>query len=464
MSLINQVLNDLEKRGASTNIGEATIRVVPLQKSHAAFWWIFSLLSLSLLLVIVWLNLGHDIHLIVDEPTVISASSAPAQTQAASQPIANSTIDAEAEAAAVQQLNKPFKATAALEKPLVQMSPLILNVSPNPVTGNGSKQTLTLSGSNYASDAKLILRTPRRNVFDRREIVLQNADKIVFSVNFGKKAGPWSVEVVNPSGHSSGQFVFAVKSGAPVAEVIQPKNKAEASPVNDETTKTNVEAKPAPKNTVVKPKAAEKTELAVAEGGISKQVTQNTPQQQAENEFRKAYGLMQQSQISAAISGFETTLQLDAGHQQARQTLVRLLLEQKRSTDAERVLREGLQFDPKQSNLALLLARMQVGRNELSQALETVQKSLPYADKQADYQAFVAALLQRQNRHKEAIDFYRIALNLKPQSGVWQMGMGISLRAEKRTEEAREAFNRALESKSLNADLQAFVTQQLKEL
>jgi MSHA biogenesis protein MshN len=203
---------------------------------------------------------------------------------------------------------------------------------------------------------------------------------------------------------------------------------------------------------------------AVSAPGISKQPTQISPQQQAENEFRRAYGLMQQGQTTAAMSAYETVLQLDAGHLMARQTLFRLLIESKRNAEAERLLQEGIQHDPRQSSLTLLLARIQVGRNELPQALETMQKSLSYAERQADYQAFFAALMQRQNRHSEAISHFQNAVQLNPQSGVWWMGLGISLREQQRKEEARIAFNRALATNTLNAELKEFVTQQLKEL
>lgn len=287
-------------------------------------------------------------------------------------------------------------------------------------------------------------------MYANRPIVMQNQDQIVISVNFGKLAGSRSVEVVNASGHSSGQFMFMVQT-APAVASAQTRNKT---------------ALPAAASTqnAAQPRPVETPPAAMQAGGVSKQPTQITPQQQAENEFRKAYGLMQQGQASAAVSGYETALQLDAGHLVARQTLVRLLLENKRNADAERALREGLQHDQKQHSLAMLLARMQVGRNELPQALDTMQKSLPYAQQQADYQAFVAALLQRQNRHREAIIYFQNALQLSPQSGVWLMGLGISLRAEQRNAEARDAFNRAMESHNLSAELQSFVTQQLKEL
>jgi MSHA biogenesis protein MshN len=195
-----------------------------------------------------------------------------------------------------------------------------------------------------------------------------------------------------------------------------------------------------------------------------KQIKQVTAQQQAENEFRKAVGLIQQGRSSEAMTACEAALQLDAGHDQARQTWVGLLLEAKRNGDAERVLQDGLKRNPKNTTFAMWLARLQVERNATPLAIFTLQKTLPYADQQADYQAFVAALLQRQNRHKEAVTHYQIAVQLTPSSGLWWMGFGISLQAVQRNEDARDAFKHALETRALNAELQAFIVQRLKEL
>ena len=112
----------------------------------------------------------------------------------------------------------------------------------------------------------------------------------------------------------------------------------------------------------------------------------------------------------------------------------------------------------------MLLARLQVERGTIDEAMATLEKSLPHADSQADYQAFYAALLQRQGRHKEAITHYQIVLQLVPGNGVWLMGYGISLQAVQRDEDARNAYQRALESKMLNPELEAFVQRKLREL
>jgi MSHA biogenesis protein MshN len=202
----------------------------------------------------------------------------------------------------------------------------------------------------------------------------------------------------------------------------------------------------------------------VPEGGVNKKIKPLSAQQQADNEFRRANGLMQQGHIDEALAGYEAALQLDAGHEAARQAMAVLLLQNKRNADAERVLQEGLKLNIKNSSFAMLLARIQVDRDASWSALLVLQKTLPYAERQPDYQAFVAALLQRLNRHKEAVMHYQAAVQLSPNSGVWQMGLGISLQALQRNEEARVAFKRALETHTLNDDLQTYVKQQLKAL
>jgi MSHA biogenesis protein MshN len=189
-----------------------------------------------------------------------------------------------------------------------------------------------------------------------------------------------------------------------------------------------------------------------------------SPKQQAEDEYSQAMALISQGRKSEAQRDLENAIRLAPSHQQARQALVGLLLDEKHNGDAERVLRQGLRTDPKQVGLAMLLARLQVERGALTKALGTLQKTERYAGEQADFQAFLAAVLQRMGRHDEAVAHYQAALRQSPNSGVWLMGLGISLQALKRNMEARDAFRRAIDSHSLSAELQDFVGRRLKEL
>jgi MSHA biogenesis protein MshN len=197
---------------------------------------------------------------------------------------------------------------------------------------------------------------------------------------------------------------------------------------------------------------------------INKQMRELTPQQRAENEYRHAVALIQQGRVNEAIGTLASALQFNPHHAAARQTLVGLLIEAKRSGEAEPLLQEGLNVDPAQTGFAMILARLQVGRGETQAALDTLGRSLPYAGDKPDYHAFLAALLQREGKHRDAVEHYLVALRNAPQSGIWLMGLGISLQAENHDGEAKDAYERALATRALTPELQAFVAQRLKQL
>lgn len=207
-----------------------------------------------------------------------------------------------------------------------------------------------------------------------------------------------------------------------------------------------------------------KSALAETPVPLTKRVAELTPNQRAENEFRKASNLMLQGRSADAIVVLDQTLQIDPQHAAARQTLVALLMEAKRPDDAIRRLQDGLKLDPSQAGSAMILARLQVERGEQAAAIATLERTLTYGIDRADYYAFLAALLQREGRHKEAVDHYLIALRKTPQNGVWWMGLGISLQADGRAPAAQDAFKRSKATNSLTPDLQAFVEQKIEQL
>ncbi|GIZ52439.1 tetratricopeptide repeat protein [Noviherbaspirillum aridicola] len=208
---------------------------------------------------------------------------------------------------------------------------------------------------------------------------------------------------------------------------------------------------------------AEQTGAAPVATG-AKQVKELTPPQRAENEYRKALGLLQQGKGTDAAIMLEQSLNLDPHHVGARQALISILLDAARRDEALRLAREGLARDPSQAGLAMIAARIQVERGELQPAVETLEHSLSHASEQPDYLAFLAALQQRAERHKQAVELYVKALQRSPQNGIWWMGMAISLQADQRKAEAAEAFRRAKASGALSPELQAFVDGRLAQL
>jgi MSHA biogenesis protein MshN len=189
---------------------------------------------------------------------------------------------------------------------------------------------------------------------------------------------------------------------------------------------------------------------------------QETNTQRAEGAYRRALGNLQDGRVSEAVTALQQALQVEPKHDAARQTLVGLLIEARRSDEAMRQLQLGLTLDPRQPALAMLLARLQIEHGE--SGIETLARTLPYAAGNGEYQALLAGALQRQQRHREAAEQYQVALRMQPQNPVWWMGLGISLQAEKRNAEALDAFRKAKASGTLSPELQGFVERKLGQL
>jgi len=194
------------------------------------------------------------------------------------------------------------------------------------------------------------------------------------------------------------------------------------------------------------------------------QLKETTPKQQAENAYGRAVGLIGAGQKAEAMSVLESVLMQYPQHAAARQTLVGLLLDAKRSDEAARVLEDGLKRDASQVGMAMILARIQIEQSGSAAALATLQRSLPHATNRPDYLAFAAAMLQREKRHREAVTHYAHALRKSPQNAHWWMGYGISLQAIGQAKEARQAFVRARDLRKLAPELQAFVEQKINEI
>lgn len=194
---------------------------------------------------------------------------------------------------------------------------------------------------------------------------------------------------------------------------------------------------------------------------IEKSPVMSTPRDRADAEYRKAENAMTAGRSTEAVEGFKAALKQDPLYVQARQMLLRQLLEMRKTDEAMLILQEGIEQQPAQTGWAMSLARLQLEHNDLAAADRTLARSQAYAEASADYAGFQGHLKSRLGAHRQAVAHYQRAARLAPNEGRWWLGLGLALEADGKVTEAREAFRRSVATNTLSADLAAVAQQHL---
>jgi Tfp pilus assembly protein PilF len=201
-----------------------------------------------------------------------------------------------------------------------------------------------------------------------------------------------------------------------------------------------------------KPNGKKVTKQPKREVLIRKSVAQKT-----ERTYQQALDQLADGKQNAAIETFNLVLENEPTHQEARYSLVALLIQRKARVEAEALLLEGLRQAPQYAPFAKLYGHLKAESGEYLQAVTVMERAIGNATTDADYYGQMAALYQRLEFHPQAIDAYTIALRLKPSMALWWMGKAISLEQGRYYKEALSGYKKALANGRLNADAQRFV-------
>lgn len=201
-------------------------------------------------------------------------------------------------------------------------------------------------------------------------------------------------------------------------------------------------------------------QLAVAAGAM-KSVT---PDQKSGNLYKQAVGMLQQFRSQEAIELLRESLRSNTGNHDARILLAAVLADGARLGEAIETLEQGLKLSPEFVPYYRVMARTQATAGNRTGALATLQKGSAAAGNDAEYHALYAALLQQQGSHDEAVKHYLVSLRSDPMNGPWLVGVAISLQATHRNSDAMEAYKRAIDSGELAPDVAKFASEQLSSL
>ena len=195
---------------------------------------------------------------------------------------------------------------------------------------------------------------------------------------------------------------------------------------------------------------------------IDKSPVLATPRDRAELDYRKAEAATAEGRIGDSVELLKSALKTDPSHIQARQNLIRQLLEMRKPDDAMRVLNDGLEMTPAQTGWAVSLARLQLEQGDITGADRTLIHSQPFAESNAEYAGFQGHLKSRLGEHRLAAEYYFRASRLAPREGRWWLGLGLAFEADGKLAESKEAFRRSLASGNLSPELAGVAEQRLR--
>lgn len=187
-----------------------------------------------------------------------------------------------------------------------------------------------------------------------------------------------------------------------------------------------------------------------------------TPAQQAEALYAEAWQLQQKGRTELAMEKLRQAVQAQPELVRARELLVRLLLRAGQPQAAEIELMRGLELQPHQPELVELMARLLTDQGRGQQALEFLQARMQ-PDRLA-HQVLFAVIAARAGQHGAAVEAYRHAIEIDPRDPRWPLGLAIALENSGQPASARAAYIQALGLEGLDAASRAFALERLQQL
>ncbi len=194
---------------------------------------------------------------------------------------------------------------------------------------------------------------------------------------------------------------------------------------------------------------------------VEKKLSPMSPDQHAQALYAQAVESAQTGRSILALTQAQDALHHQPTHHLARHLAAMLLHETARTAQAIELLREGLKLDPQAQTLSFFLARLQAHQGALNAALETLDQSQLHS---LEAESLRAGLWSQLHNYKQAAVAYEAALKLQPDQATLWLGLGVAFEGQAQSGPAQQAFTRAQALGLSDPELKAFVAQRLKAL
>ncbi len=177
--------------------------------------------------------------------------------------------------------------------------------------------------------------------------------------------------------------------------------------------------------------------------------------------YQHAIQLTASGQNAEAISLLKQLVNNYPNNFKTREYLANLLIQQNNKLAAANLLDVGIKLSPEHIIFIEMKAQLLVGQGRVNEALLLLQKNSPSIENEPNYYALMAALYQRQGRANLAANLYKKLLTIQSSNAKWWVGLGIALDALGDHPQAFEAYTNADSIGNLNPELKNFLSAQL---
>ncbi|WP_321530195.1 tetratricopeptide repeat protein [uncultured Desulfuromonas sp.] len=426
MSLINQMLRDLEERRQKEASNTASITAVSVTRKRRWPWFV------------------AGVALIAGGGVALIGSLSPSPDSVESQPVVVSHTDTTAPVAVVphEVVEPPTNAVLSLLASETDRELRIVMELRQPVDWHVVQSDPRSVAVAVPLAVHATLNTGSLHWLDHwRQIKTGSTNELIFSAS-----GDMTWNVFSLAGDSQHGWRLVIQ-GRVEENVTSSAHMQESAPT------------PQPVAQPVAPKPQPAPAAQHATGTLKKQVT---PREQLWSAAQQA---RQQGNLPEATRVLGELVNVAPDDRNGRFELIKVLLQQRNAEQALQVAESGRQRQPEEPLWLILKARLLAETDQLAEALYALDVDpAPAVSQSPEFYALKAALLQKATRYQDALPIYQHLCGAFPQQPQWWFGRAVTADQVGDQQQARDSFRQALALPGLETQLQLYATQQLQRL
>jgi MSHA biogenesis protein MshN len=166
------------------------------------------------------------------------------------------------------------------------------------------------------------------------------------------------------------------------------------------------------------------------------------------------------NKITKAEKLLEDVVIITPKDSQSRKKLAALWFGRQAYQDAVNLLSQGIALDSKDSSLRQMKARIHLKQGQARAALNTLRPLAKLKDEQ--YQIMLANTAQQAQHNKAGVDAYQMLISMQPEMGRWHLGLAVLYDKDSQFKRASEAYNKALTKNDLSVSSEQFVKERIQ--